>query len=173
MNRLRIEPAKKFRNVRLFFGSSDPLIWKTTYFSIQSIRSCHLICCGTLWIPMTTKTSKDCEPFARENRKLRKKVQKPNSEEWRPIYIYVLLTRCHFRVLSPHNQQMYSICSQKVKQWPALSCGFKKSWSSSQRSDYSPLLFFPRQMHFSHDLTTMLGMKNLLKTQQWRVGTYS
>ena len=47
--------------------------------------------------------------------------------------------------------------------------------SRSQRSDCSPLLFLfcfspPNALFFVTDHTTKLGMKDLLKAQQWRVG---
>ena len=54
------------------------------------------------------------------------------------------------------------------------SCGFKVTCSRSQRSDCSPLLFLfcfspSNALFFVIDHTTKLGMKDLLKDQQWWV----
>ena len=84
-----------------------------------------------------------------------------------------------FRILSPHSKLWYHICSQMVKQWWTWSCGYKVTCSRSQRSDCSLLLFKrksfffcfspPNASFFVTDHTTKLGMKDLLKDQQWWV----
>ena len=62
-----------------------------------------------------------------------------------------------------------------VKQWSTWSCGFEVTCSNSWRSDCSSLLFFlfcfspAKALFFVNDHTTKLGMKDLLKDQQWRV----
>ena len=107
------------------------------------------------------------------NRK-KKKVYFPNSAGWTPNKQFCFCKSAPFRILSPPSKLWYHICSQMVQQWWTWSCGLRVTCSRSQRSDCSPLLFLfcfspPNALFFLIDHTTKLGMKDLLKTQQWWV----
>ena len=47
---------------------------------------------------------------------------------------------CFFWITSHPSKLWYHICSQMVKQWWTWSCGFKVTWSVSQRSHCSMML---------------------------------
>ena len=106
--------------------------------------------------------------------KKKKKVYFPNFAGWTPNKQFCFSKSAPFRILSPHSKLRYHICSQVVKQWWTWSCGFRVTCSRSQRSDFSLLLFLfcfspPNALFFVTDHTTKLGMKDLLKAQQWWV----
>ena len=104
----------------------------------------------------------------------KKKVHFPNSAGWTPKKQFCFRKSVPFRILSPHSKLWYLICIQVVKQWWTWRCGFSVICLMSQRSDCSPLLFLfwfspPNALFFVTDHTTKLGMKDLLKAQQWWV----
>ena len=105
-------------------------------------------------------------------------VNFPITAGWAPNKQFCIFKSAPFWILSHHSKLWYHICSKVVKQWWAWNCDFKVTYSKSQRSDCSPLLFLfcfspPNALFFVTDHTTKLGMKDLLKDQQWWVARNS